>query len=324
MTRFALRSLVFLAICGVGALAGAQSWPEKPVRFIASQGAGIPNDLALRWVAERLSKSTGRPFIVENVLGAGGIIAAQAALRAGPDGHTFYMAGTGFVATDRYMVKSIPYDADRDFIPVAMIFDTAGFLVAVHPDVPAKTLPELIALAKAQPGKLSYGSDIIGTAGVMGPWFNKAAGTDIVGVPYKSGAQLIQDLVAGRTQIAFYSIGLLDPHRRAGKVRALAVTSGTRYPMLPDIPTVSETLPGYRVGGMGLLVAHSGTSLDIVERLNREIDHIVRDPSYVAKLNSFGFDNTDGARTQKGLREFMRLERETWDAVFKQVKFEPQ
>jgi tripartite-type tricarboxylate transporter receptor subunit TctC len=302
----------------------AQSWPSKPVRFIASQGPGIPNDLALRWVAERLSKSSGQSFVVENIIGAGGIIATQAALRAPADGYTFLMSGIGNIATDKYMYKTLPYDAARDLVPVAMIFDTAGFLIAVHPNVAAKTLPELIALAKAQPGKLSSGSDTIGTAGIAGPWFNKAAGTDIVGVSYKSGPQLIQDLVAGRIQVAFYSISLLAQMHRSGKVRALAVTSDTRFAGLPEVPTVSDTLPGYKVGGMGVMTAATGTPGEIIQRLNRDIDPITRDPEFHKRLAQFGFGNTDGARTVQGLNEMVRAEREFWDRVFKLVSIEPQ
>jgi len=314
--------VVALALLGAPAL--AQNWPVKPVRFICAQGPGIPNDLALRWVAERLSKSMGRTFFVDNVVGAGGVIAAQTTARSAPDGYTFLMEGIGNVATDRYMYRSLPYDPEKDFVPVAMIFDTAAYLVAAHRDVPAKTLAELIALAKAQPGKLSYGADTIGTAGLLGPWFNRLAGTDIVGVNYKSGAQLIQDFVAGRTQVVFYSIALLRPYEEAGKVRALAVTSDKRYPSMPDLPTVAETLPGYRIGGMGLLAAPTGTPAEVIQRLNREVDPIVRDPEYLTRLASFGFGNTDGARTVKQLEEVVGTERAQWARVFKELNFQPQ
>jgi tripartite-type tricarboxylate transporter receptor subunit TctC len=209
-------------------------------------------------------------------------------------------------------------------VPVAMIFDTAAFLIAVHADVPAKNIAELIALAKAQPGKLSYGSDTIGTTGLLGPWFNKLAGTDMVGVNYKNPAQLIQDFVSGRTQVVFYSIALLRPYRESGKVRALAVTSEKRYPSMPDLPTVSETLPGYRIGGMGMLVAPTGTPADVIQRLNREVDPITRDPEYRQRLSNFGFDNSDGARTLQGLEEVIRVEREAWVPVFRELKYEPQ
>jgi tripartite-type tricarboxylate transporter receptor subunit TctC len=311
-------------LLATSAAVSAQSWPVKPVRFIASQGPGIPNDLALRWVAERLSKASGQSFVVENIIGAGGILATQAAIRAPADGYTFLMAGIGNIATDKYMFKTLPYDVARDLVPVAMIFDTAGFLIAVHPDVPARSLSELITVAKSQPGKLSYGSDTIGTAGIAGPWFNKAAGTDIVGVSYKNGPQLIQDLIAGRIQVAFYSIALMTPMHRSGKVRALAVTSDTRFSGLPEVPAASDVLPGYKVGGMGLMMAPAGTPADIIQRLNRDIDPITRDPEYLKRLAQFGFGNTDGARTVQGLNEMVRNEREFWDRVFKLVSIEPQ
>ncbi len=314
--------LGLLALMALPAL--AQNWPVRPVRLICAQAPGVPNDLALRWVGERLGAQLGRPFVVENVTGAGGLIAAQAGARAPGDGYTLFMAGVGVVATDRYMYKSLPYDTARDFTPAAMIFDTMAFLVAVHPDVPAKNIAELIALARAQPGKLSYGGDTVGTTGLLGPWFTKLAAVDMVGVNYKSPAQLVQDLVAGRTQVAFYSMALLRPYREAGKVRALAVTSEKRYPSMPDLPTVSETLPGYHIGGIGLLMAPAATSAEIVQRANREIDPIVRDPEYLQRLAGFGFGNSDGARTIAGLEDFMRAEREYWVTVFRELKFEPQ
>jgi tripartite-type tricarboxylate transporter receptor subunit TctC len=317
-----LLSLASLAL--LPALAAAQSWPVKPLRFICAQAPGVPNDLALRWTAERLTSKLGRPVVVENVLGAGGLIAAQQASKAAPDGYTFLMAGIGNIATDRFMYKSLPYDPQKDFTPVGMIFDTLGFLVAVHPDLPVKNIPELIAYAKANPGKISYGSDTIGTTGLIGPWFNKRAGTDMVAVSYKNPGQLVQDIVAGRTQLVFYSIALLKPYRESGKVRALAVTSEKRYPTMPDLPTVGETIPGYRIGGMGMMVAPTGTSADIVQRLNREIDPITRDPEYRGRLANFGFDNSDGARTLAGLEEVIRNEREYWGNLLRELNFEPQ
>jgi tripartite-type tricarboxylate transporter receptor subunit TctC len=315
-----LLAAALLAVPGVGS---AQDWPARPVRMIVSPGAGTPPDVILRLVSERLSQRLGKQFVVENLSGGGGLIASQAAARAAPDGYTFYLAGVGVVATDRFMFKSLPYDTDRDFLPVAILYDSTAFVLAVHPDVPARTVAELVAVAKAQPGKLSYGTDTVGVAAIPGLWFNKTAGTDIVAVPYKSAAQLVQDAVAGRLQVVFTEINLVDPYRKVGKLRVLGVSSARRFPAWEDVPTISETLPGYKVTGLGILWAPSGTPAAIVQRINREVDSIVRQPDYMQKLLSIGF-TVNGAGTEQSIAEFIRSERSNWDQMLNGVHIEPQ
>ena len=319
--RLAAAVIFCLMLCGEAA---AQTWPARPVRLMVAQSPGSAPDMVSRWVADRLAQSLGRSFVVENILGSGGFVAAQTALRAGTSGYAYYLAGGGLIATDRHMYKSIPYDADRDFVPVAMLFDSGPFVVAVHPEVPARTLPELISLAKSQPGKLTAASNAYGITIITGQWFNALAGTDIVNLTYKSTSQLVLDLLAGRVQMGFVGLADVDQHIKAGKTRALAVTSDARFPTYPEVHTVAETLPGFKVAGIGLLVAPAGTPADIVQRLNRAIDPIVRDPKYTDYLLSFGWTNSAGARTLAGLNEFMTSERERWNDVFKVVHFEPQ
>lgn len=315
-----LVAAVVLAALGVAA---AQDWPARPVRMIVSPGPGTPPDVILRLVSDRLSQKLGKQFVVENLSGGGGLIASQAAARAAPDGYTFYLAGVGVVATDRFMFKSLPYNADRDFVPVAILYDSTAFVLAVHPNVPAKTVAELIAVAKAQPGKLSYGTDTVGVAAIPGLWFNKLAGTDIVAVPYKSAAQLVQDAVAGRLQVVFTEINLVEPYRKAGKLRVLGVTSAKRFPLWESVPAISETLPGYKIAGLGILWAPTGTSSAIVQRMNREIDTIVKEPDYVQKLLSIGF-TTNGAGSAQSIAEFIRSERDNWDRMLSGVNIQPQ
>jgi tripartite-type tricarboxylate transporter receptor subunit TctC len=226
-------------------------------------------------------------------------------------------------ATDRRLFKSVPYDADRDFVPVAMIYERGGMAIAVHPDVPARNLAELIALAKAQPGKLSYATDTTGYIPIVGQWFNKVAGTDIVAVPYKSLSLMLQDTVAGRTQVLITTIAAMESNRRAGKLRVLAVTSPERFPALADIPTVAETLPGFRAGGFGILVAPAGTAANIMRTLNAAIDPLVKEPEFVQRLLSFGFTARD-AGTPQSLAEFIRAEGELWDRIVKEVGIQPE
>ena len=196
-----LNALLGAALLAAGGVAQAQSWPERPGKVLLDTGPGTIPDLVTRMVAERMGRAFGKPFVVENLVGGGGMIAAQAAARSAPDGYTFFTAGIGFIATDRYMFMSVPYDTDRDFTQVALLYDSAPFAIAVRPDTPVKNVAELIALAKAQPGKLSYGADSVGATAIIGEWFNKVAGVQIAAIPYKSVAQMLSDALSGQTQV---------------------------------------------------------------------------------------------------------------------------
>jgi len=303
--------------------AQARDWPERPVRLIAPVSSGTALDTILRVVADRLSKAFGTTFYVENIVAGVGLVAAQTAARAEPDGYTFYLAGVGVIAADRHLFKSLPYDPDRDFMPIAVIYDNSAFAIAVHPDVPARSIPELIALAKTQPGKLSYATGSVGVLGIPGEWFNKLAGTDILAVPYRNASQMLQDAAAGITPMIITTIGALAPLKEANRLRVLAVTSAQRFPGWADVPTVGETLPGYRVVGIGILVAPAATSREIVQRLNREIDRIVREPEVVQQLYTLGMTNS-GAGTPESVAEFMRAERENLDHVLSSLNITPQ
>ena len=303
--------------------AAAQGWTEKTTRFILPVSAGTTQDTSVRLVADRLTQSLGRSFIVDNMPGGRGLIAAQTAARAEPDGYTYFLGGVGVIAADRHLFKSLPYNPDRDFVPVAMIYDASAFVVAVHPDVPAKSVPELITLAKSQPGKLSYGTGTVGVLAMPGLWFNKLAGTELVAVPYNNSAQMMQDAVAGRTQVLFTTIGAVEPFRRAGKLRVLGVSSIKRFPGLEQVPTIAETLPGYDIVGIGILMAPAGTPTAILQRLNREVDRIVKDQDFIQRLIGLGM-MTAGAGTLQSLTEFMRAQRENWDRMFSYVPIAPQ
>jgi tripartite-type tricarboxylate transporter receptor subunit TctC len=325
--RMVFRKIAMLlaaaALSAAATHASARDWPERPVRLIAPVSSGTALDTALRMIADRLSKAFGTTFYVENIVAGVGLVAAQTAARAEPDGYTFYLAGVGVIAADRHLFKSLPYDPDRDFTPVAIIYDNSAFAIAVHPDVPARSIPELIALAKTQPGKLSYATGSVGVLGIPGEWFNKVAGTQIVAVPYRSSPQMLQDAVAGITPMIITTIGALAPFKEAGQLRVLAVTSAQRFPGWPDVPTVGETLSGYKIVGIGILVAPAATNRAIVQRLNREIDRIVREPEVVQQLDRLGMTNS-GAGSPESVAEFMRLERENLDRVLGGLNIKPQ
>jgi tripartite-type tricarboxylate transporter receptor subunit TctC len=312
--------LVFAAAVWLHGLrpAAAQAWPERTTRFILPVSAGTAADTAVRLVADRLTQSLGRSFIVDNMPGGRGLVAAQTAARAEPDGYTYFLGGVGVIAADRHINKSLPYDPDRDFTPVAMIYEAAAFVVAVHPDVPAHSVAELITLAKSQPGKLNYGTGTVGVLAIPGLWFNKLAGTELVAVPYNNSAQMLQDAATGRTQVLFTTIGAVEPFRSAGKLRVLGVSSIKRFPGLEQVPTIAEALPGYDIVGIGILMAPAGTPTAILQRLNREVDRIVTDGDFVHRLIGLGM-TTSGAGTPQSLTAFMRAQRENWDRMLSNV-----
>lgn len=316
------RCLLGMLLLTAAGTALAQAWPAKPVRMICSVAAGTAPDLVLRMMAERLSKSTGRQFFVENVLGGAGHIAGLAASRAAPDGHTFFLAGAGILVIDRHLFKSLPFDADRDFVPFARLYDSGALSFAVNPQLLVKNIGELIALAKAQPGKLSYGVD--GTLSpIIGNYFTRLTGIDMVAIPYKGPGQMLQDAAENRTQAVIVSLQGIDTYRRSGKLRVIGIGSQRRYPGLEDVATVGETLPGFRAGGIGIMVAPAGTPADILERMRREIDPVVRDADYQKRLLQFGFIASD-AGTPQVIAETLRSERELWAKIAATVGFQPQ
>lgn len=316
-------TLIAAALFAVAGYAGAQGWPAKPVKLIVPVPAGTSPDIIGRVLADRLTKAYSQAFIVENITGAGGLIASRTAAKADPDGSTLYFAGTGALITDRYSHKSLLYDPDRDFALISMIYEEGSLGIAVNPDLPVKTLPELIALAKSQPGKLSYGTTNVALLILFGRWFEKLAGIEMVAVHYKAQAQQLQDAVAGRVPVVIISPPNIESFRKAGKLRMIAVDGSKPHPLLPGIPTISETLPGFKMSGMGILAAPTGISPAIVQQLNRVMDKIVRDAEYVKTLLEMGF-TVNGAGTPQSIAEFLRERREYWDKVMKGLNVRPE
>jgi tripartite-type tricarboxylate transporter receptor subunit TctC len=318
--------LKFLAaICAalLTALSHAQpSYPSKPVRFIVSTPAGTSPDLIARLVSERLGKAYGQPFPVENITGAGGILATQTLVRAAPDGHTLMFAGMGAFVIDPYMKKEPGYDVDRDLVPIAMIYEQDRLTIAVHPDVPARNLPQLIAHAKSNPGKLSYGVTNVVLLVMVGQWINKLAGTDMVGVTYKTAGQQMQDVVAGRIQWIVAAPPQLDGFVKAGKLRIVAVDGVGRYPKWPDVPSIAETFPGYRTSGMGILIGPRGIPASMTQSLHAQMDRINRDPEYQARLLDMSFQVRD-AGTPESINAFIRERRQYWAGIFKGLNVQP-
>ena len=245
----AFLSVTFIALAVIAAPAQSQTaWPAKPIRLIISNSAGSAPDLVARVTADQLGKALGQSWVMDNRPGGEGVIGADAAAKSAADGYTFYVATIVAVAVSPYLVKNIPYDALRDFTPVAMIVDSGPSAIAVHPDLPVKTFPELVALAKTQPGKLSY-SVTVAFLNISQEWLNRVAGIKMAQIKYKDTPQAIQDGLSGRVPVMVNSVGTVLPHIRAGKLRFLAVTSLKRLPAFPDVPAVAEFYPGYESEG---------------------------------------------------------------------------
>jgi tripartite-type tricarboxylate transporter receptor subunit TctC len=319
-------AVLALAVPGLtrGASAADVNWPTKPVRFIIGTPAGSQPDLVARIVADKLSQSLGQQVIVDNVAGGGGLIAAGRGAHSAPDGYTYYLGGLSVVATDKWMFKSLPYDPDHDFMPVAMLSDGNAFVFAVNPEVPAHNIPELIALAKKDPGKISYGFSQIGITSLIGPWFDKLAGTEMVPIPYKDYGLMMQDTVANRIPMVMTTFDAVQPYFDNKTLRGIGETSPERVPGHEDIQAIAETLPGYRVQGFTIVFAPLGTSPDIIAKLNKAIDPVVKDPDYIKRLLSYGTTIRGGAGTPETIAAFEKTERDNWANIFTQLKYQAQ
>ena len=316
----AVSAIVFAAIF-INA-ARAQAWPAKPVKVIVPNAPGAIPDVITRVAADRLSKALGAAFVVENNTAGAGLVAAQAAARAAPDGYTLFVGTVTTLALNLHLFRSLPYRPDSDFVGAVMLYDTGSQSLAVHPEVPAKNLAEFIALAKSRPGKLAYAADR-GLASVVGEWLKKAAGIDIVLIPYKAPSQSLSDTAAGRTQAIIISLPAIDNLRKSGKLRMLAVSSAKRFPGLPDVPAMSETLPGFNASGWSALVAPAGTPIEILRRINRAAEPVMDDPDYRQKLLAFGI-TTEGAGTVESIAQFFKSERERWGTIIRDVGITPE
>ena len=306
-----------LAFCS---LAGA-AYPEKPITIIVPYAPGGGADILARLVGQKLSDRLKQPVIVENHGGASNTIGMGMVARAEPDGYTLGLATPVFVMAPLGM-KQKPYDPIGDFTPVAMIGFTPLVLV-VHPSVKANTVKEFIALAKANPGKLNFASlGQVTTQGLAATLFDQMAGIDAVQVPYKGSAPGVRDLLAGNVQYMFNALPSMLGHVKSGKLRGLGVSGAKRAPELPDLPTIEETLPGYRVTTWYSFVAPKGTPAAVVELLNREVNEIVKEPDVAEKLQKRGV--TSDPMTGAQLEAHYKTEAARWAKVAHDAKIQPE
>jgi tripartite-type tricarboxylate transporter receptor subunit TctC len=271
------------ALPAVSRMTRAQSYPSRPVRIIVGFPPAGSNDIHARLIAQWLSERLGQQFIVENRAGAGGSLATETVVRATPDGYTL-LEGAANDSWNATLYDNLKFNFVRDIAPVASISRTAGVLV-VHPSVSAKSVPDLIAYAKANPGKVTMASAGVGSAGhVYWQLFKSMTGVDMLHVPYRGGGPALADLLAGQVQVYFGVLTGTVEYVRAGKLRALAVTAAARSEALPEIPTVGEFVPGYEATGWQGIVAPKNTPTEIVDKLNEEIRVALSDPKMTARI----------------------------------------
>ena len=308
-----MRKLLPAVLCAM--LAGAvqaQVYPSRPVRVLVGFAPGGPNDIIARAYGARLAESFGQPFVVENRTGAGGNLAAEVVARAAPDGHTLMLGSTGTNAVNPSLYRELSFDLVRDLAIVTLVA-TSPSALAVHPRVPARNVRELIALARARPGKLTYASAGSGSSQhLAAELFKQMAGVDIVHVPYKGAAPGIADLVAGQVDMSFAPVANVVPLAKGGKLRLLALTSARASAFAPDTPTISETgLPGFDVWTWYAVFATAGTPRDVVDRLHAELARIAQLPQVKEPLANIGVD-TETSASPAQVRAHRASEVEKW------------
>ena len=303
-------------------MAAAQDYPTRAVRVVSPFAAGGPNDIVARLVAQKLSEGLGQQFVVDNRAGAGGNLGTDVVAKAPADGYTLLCAGPGSLVLNPLLYK-VPYDTARDFAPISVVA-TAPNVLVVHPAVAAKTLNELLALARAQPGRLNYASAGTGSAAHFSVVLLSAmAGVELTHVPYKGTGPGMNDLIGGQVQLAIYSIPPVLTHIRNGKLRALAVTGKTRSSELPEVPTVDEAgVPGYEMNPWYGLLAPAGTPRAVIARLNSEVSRIVRSADMREKLAAQGAE--PGGGTPEDYAALIRADIALYARVIKEAGIKPE
>jgi tripartite-type tricarboxylate transporter receptor subunit TctC len=298
--RSKLRSALAVGVLGFAGLAGAADYPTKPVRFVVAFPPGGNADLIGRLVSQGLTAGLGRNFVIDNRGGAGGVMAEEITSRAAPDGYTILLVSLTHVVNPS-LHKKLPYDPLKDLATVSVVASIPNVLV-VHNSVNAKTVPELISLARARPGQLNYASSQGTSLHVCGELFKAMTGTNIVNINYRSGGLAVPDLEAGRVHMAFNVMSTALSMMKTGKTRALAVTSPKRSQVAPELPAIAEFVPGYEMTGWQGILVPAGTPATIVDRLSREIAKFVSQPEVQQRLAAMGADAVGSSP-----EEFMRF-----------------
>jgi tripartite-type tricarboxylate transporter receptor subunit TctC len=302
-----------LLLCCTG-FALAQAWPARPLRVVIPFAPGGGADIAGRLIAQELSESLKQPVLVENRTGAGGTIAPDNVAKSAPDGYSIVLAHVGGIAIAPHLYKSLPFDPIKDLAPVTQVVNALSVLV-VNPSLPVKTVAELVAHAKANANGLSFGSAGSGTdTHLAGELFKTMTGTQMVHVPYKGGAPMMLDLLAGRVQLSFASVATAISHIQSGKLRAIAMTGGKRFEGLPALPTIAEAgVPGYEINNWYGFFVPAGTAAEIVQRLNAETAQALKKPEVRAKLVGAGLEPVWNTPSQ--FAAYVRSETAKWGKI---------
>ncbi len=316
--RGVIRSAVGAALFAAAVHAGAQAWPTKPIRLVVPFPPGGAVDFYARVVQQPLSEALGQTVVIENKAGASGMVGAELVAKSPPDGYTLLLGNIASLAINVGIYPKMPYDPVKDFTPIVRTVDV-NYVLIVHPSVPAKTVSELVAYAKANPGKLSYGSAGSGSLPHLGTELFKAqTGTDIVHVPYKGGGPMVTDLLGGSVQMVIADQANLMPHVQSGKLRALAVATPKRSPNAPELPTIAESgLPGYDATAWQGLVGPPGLPPDVVARLNAAFNKVMAIPAVREKLVGGGLEPVGGTPEEFG--RFIASEIAKWTKIAKDV-----
>lgn len=317
--RLTLAAALLAATFALPAAAQAD-FPNKPIRLVVPYAAGGIADLLGRLVAEKLGATYKQSIVVENRPGAGGHVGGELVAKAPADGYTLVLATIAHNGASS-MYKGLKYDPATDLVPVALIAESAGVLI-VNPSVPAKTVPEFLALARAQPGKLNYASAGNGSALHMAAeLFKHLSGTDLVHVPYKGSAPAMADLLGGQVQLMFENIATAHPHIKSGKVRALGVTSRARNPSLPDVPTIADSgVPGYASEPWYTVSAPRGVPAEVMSKLNADINAALKSPDLAQRWESLGVTPLGGSLDDAARRNAMESER--WKRVIQAARIQ--
>ncbi|MBB1093798.1 tripartite tricarboxylate transporter substrate binding protein [Rhodopseudomonas palustris] len=321
--RAALAAAVLSATIAAAPQATAQNaaYPNRNITLVLPFAAGSGTDTTTRIISQKLGQALGVSMVIENKAGANGMIAAAYVARAQPDGYTLFVTTNTTHSANPYLLKNLTYDPVKDFAPVARTGDLP-FMLVVHPDVPAKTVTELVAYAKANPGKLTYASGS-SSAIVSGATFARKAGIDLLHVPYKSSPPAMNDVIGGRITMMFTDVLTGLPHVNGGALRALAVTTKDRSPLVPDLPSMQEAgVPDFDITSWQGYFAPAGTPKEVVARLNTEIRKIVEDPETKAKLATLGMEAFSGTPEQLG--KFVDDQLVLWERLVREAGIEKQ
>ena len=312
LARLVLSTMVFISLPSVAQ--SNDAWPSKPIRFVVPYVAGGASDITVRSIAQLLTTSLGQTMMVENKAGGGGNIGTDFVAKAAPDGYTFLMAYAGPIAINPHLYKNIAFNAQKDFAPVSLMAD-APLILAVHPSVPANNLAELIAYLKANPDQVFFGSSGTGGADhLAGELFRLQAGVRINHIPFKGGAQAVVDLVAGRTQLEFLTIPGGLSHIRAGRLKAIALASSKRFPLFPDVPTMTEAgMKDFEINNWYGLSAPAGTPAPIIASMNQALQQAIQDPALRARFQEVGL--VPMSNTPEEFTALIKSDSEKWQKI---------